>query len=145
MYLPSCRRMVKVKKKIFVWCKTSVVHQGRTSHSEDTGGCSSARAISAALQAVDEQPHEPGPVPAKVRKQQEVQAWIEIRSSLPVPAVESHCPSLNPCGYFCHCVLAQSETWRCRDCYCQATMYNWEVHSKFNMLHEIELWDLVIY
>ena len=96
--------MVKVKRKAFLQWKSTVVHQGRTttsvrrhnilSSSQDRGGCPYGRAsVIGALQAVDavDQP-EGGPVNAKVRKSHDVQAWIDIRASLHLPAVESLCP-----------------------------------------------------
>lgn len=147
------------EKKVFVQWKSCVVRQGSTVRSvrrhnilqsptssrEDRGPYS--RVTGGAVQAVAEQAPEPegGPVPSKVRKLEDVQAWIEIRPSLQVPAVESLCPPLNPSCHICHSLLSDAEIWKCGDCDSQAIFCSpciIEVHSKFNMLHGMELWDV---
>ena len=142
----SCRKMVKVKKKIYA--QWNILQSSASGSREDRRGCPYVRDTSTALQPVDELSPEPGPVPTRERKLQEVQAWIEIRSSLHAPAVESLCPPPNPCCHLCNFVLPESAIWRCGDCDSQATLCSScviKVHSNFNTLHEIELWDVSIF
>ena len=90
--------MVRVRKTAFVNWKATVVHRGRTSTSVRRHNVLQPDRIEVVhtpmVLAVDEQPTEPdpaGPAPAtaasaRARKAQDVQAWMEIRSSLHMPA-----------------------------------------------------------
>ena len=165
LHILCCRKMVKIKKKVYVHWKSTIVHQGRTvttrrrhnilqSTPEERGAHQPGATVRQPLQAVDVQTPEPEdgpvtvPVTSRVRKLQDVQAWIDIRASLHVPAVESLCPPPNPCCHVCQRSLDDTQIWRCCDCDISANLCcscTKEIHSRFNVLHELELWDVSIF